>query len=98
MKKNYNIRTIYVDSFEQIDTLINMIYKKFKIQKIFLFLVLFVILAKKEDLANEICKSIVENLLDNDFNIYSGDGKRLGSYVISNATKKINGFNKYLST
>lgn len=87
-EKNYNIRTIYVDSFEQIDTLINMIYKKFKSKNIFIS-GSFRDIGKKEDLANEICKSIVENLLDNGFNIYSGDGKRLGSYVISNATKKL---------
>lgn len=28
-------------------------------------------------------------LIDEGYNIYSGDGKRLGSYVISNATRKL---------
>ena len=28
-------------------------------------------------------------LIDEGYNIYSGDGKRLGSYIISNATKKL---------
>ena len=44
---------------------------------------------EQEDRANNLCKELVSNLIKNGYNIYTGDGRRLGSYIISNATKEL---------
>lgn len=89
LQDSYNIRTIYVNSFNEIDDLIELIYKEYKKYNVFISGSFRNLSANEENYANNLCKSIVEMLLKNDFNIYSGDGKRLGSYVISNATKNL---------
>ena len=85
----YNIKTIYVNSYEEIDDLINYIYKLYKKKNIFISGSFRNLSPKEEDRANNLCKALVEMLIDEGYNIYSGDGKRLGSYVISNATRKL---------
>ncbi len=89
-EKFYNIKTIYVDSYEEIDELLKYIYELYKKKNIFIsgsFRNLSS--SKEEDRANNLCKLLVEMLIDEGYNIYTGDGKRLGSYIISNATKKL---------
>ena len=85
----YNIKTIYVDSYEEIDELLKYIYESYKKKNIFISGSFRKFSLDEEDRANSLCKSLVEMLIDEGYNIYSGDGKRLGSYIISNATKKL---------
>ena len=85
----YNIKTIYVDSYEEIDDFLEHLYAEYKKKNVFISGSFRNFTSEKEDRANNLCKALVNKLIDNDYNIYTGDGKRLGSYIISNATKKL---------
>ena len=84
--KCYNIKTIYVDSFEEIDDLLEHIYALYKSKNVFISGSFRHFTSEQEDRANNLCKVLVKKLIENGYNIYTGDGKRLGSYIISNAT------------
>lgn len=84
--KFYNIKTIYVDSFEEIDDLLEHIYDLYKSKNVFISGSFRNFTSEQEDRANNLCKVLVKKLIENGYNIYTGDGKRLGSYIISNAT------------
>ena len=85
----YNIKTIYVDSYEEIDDFLKHLYAAYKKKNVFISGSFRDFTSEKEDRANNLCKALVNKLIDNGYNIYTGDGKRLGSYIISNATKKL---------
>lgn len=88
-ENTYKIKTIYVDDYDDIDAFLNTLYDEYKSKNVFISGSFRNIAPSEEDRANEICKELVNSLIDNDYNIFSGDGKRLGSYVITNATKKL---------
>lgn len=85
----YNIKTIYVDSYKEIDDFLKHLYAAYKKKNVFISGSFRDFTSEKEDRANNLCKALVNKLIDNGYNIYTGDGKRLGSYIISNATKKL---------
>lgn len=96
-ENNYNIKTIFVNTYDEIDAFIEHVYKKYKSKNVYISGSFRNLDSNEEDYANMLCKELVEKLLDGGYNIYSGDGKRLGSYIISNATKKLisgNDFNR----
>lgn len=87
--KYYNIKTIYVNSFDEIDDLLEHIYALYKMKNVFISGSFRNLTPEQEDRANNLCKELVSNLIKNGYNIYTGDGRRLGSYIISNATKEL---------
>ena len=86
---NYNIKTIFVNSYDEIDDFIEHIYARFTERNVFISGSFRNLSRDEEDNANLLCKVLVHKLIDEGFNIYSGDGKRLGSYILTNATRKM---------
>ena len=93
-ENGYNIKTIYVDNFNEIDDFLNHLHQLYKEKNIFISGSFRNFSTEEENYANKLCKALVEKLLDNGYNIYSGDGKRLGSYIISNSARKLMGLSE----
>ena len=94
-EENYNIKTIFVDTYDEIDELIDFLHLEYKKNNVYISGSFRNLSVKEENYANDLCKEIVEKLFAQDLTIHSGDGKRLGSYIITNATKHLmnnNGF------
>ncbi len=90
---SFNIKTIFVNDFEEIDEIIDAIKKEIDMKNIFISGSFRNLNSKEEDRANLICNELTNKLLENGYIIHTGNGKNLGSYIISNTTINSNKYN-----
>lgn len=85
----YRIRTIFVDSYSEIDTYLLEIYKRFCEHNIFICGSFRQIDLEQRIMVESITGCLVEALFQKKFNIYSGNGRGLGEIVVAQVDKCI---------
>lgn len=91
---NYNIKTIYIDNFEEIDQYLNELYNKYCERNI--------LITGSYRNINNAHRIYIENLIDNivyqlyknNYNIFSGNGRGIGEIVHARTNKYSNIFPK----
>ena len=101
LEKRYRIKTLIVDDFCEIPKVLNEIGEKTRNKKVFIS-GSFDWLPQDQDIyADSLCKSLVHTILDNNFRICTGLGRKLGNYISGHAyhycmTRGINNIEKHL--
>lgn len=84
----YNIRTIYVDNYSSIDNYLEKLYERFCNHNIFIAGSFRQLKSYKERVYIEtLIGKLVEELINNNFNIISGNGRGLGEIVVAQINK-----------
>lgn len=84
----YNIKTIYIRDFSDIDTYLQEIYKRFCNHNVLISGSFRQLRDNKERVYIEnLIDCLVEKLTNNGFNIYSGNGRGLGEIVVAQVNK-----------
>lgn len=87
-KDEYNIETIFVDSFSDIDIYLEKVYKRFCDKNVFIAGSFRQLKDNNERLyIEELVHSIIIGLTSNEFNVYSGNGRGLGEIVVAQINK-----------
>lgn len=84
-KDKYNIETILIDDFNNIDTYLNEVYRRFANHNVFISGSFRNITNELRIYIEKLVDSIIKKLYYNDFNIYSGNGRGLGEMVVARA-------------
>lgn len=87
LENNYRIKTIFVNTYEEIDSFLEAIYRRVILHNVFISGSFRKLDDIEEDRADDICKELTNKLIENGFTIHIGNGKRLGSLIISNILK-----------
>lgn len=84
----YNIRTIHINEYSDIDTYLKKLYKRFCNHNVLIAGSFRQLKSNDERIYIEkLIDSIIQNLVNNNFNIYSGNGRGLGEIVIAQINK-----------
>lgn len=85
LEKRYRIRTLIVDTFDEIPQILDEISDKVRNRKIFIS-GSFDWLQQEEDIyADNLCEKLVETIFDNNYRICTGLGRKLGNYISGHA-------------
>ncbi|NLM07281.1 MAG: hypothetical protein GX219_10300 [Tissierellia bacterium] len=82
LKKRYNIETFLMDSYEDITSVLNDIYNRYRKKKIFISGSADRYSPMNEEEAKKLISRLAFSLVGNGYHIVSGYGKGIGSYVI----------------
>lgn len=85
---NYNIRTIYIDDYSQVDLYLQELYNRFCNHNVFISGSFRQLKSNDERVYIEsLVNSLIQKLTRNNFNIYSGNGRGLGEIVVAQINK-----------
>lgn len=83
----YNIKSIYIDSYDDIDYYLNKLYQNFCERNVFISGSYRNIDNEHRLYIEEIIDKIIFNLYKNRFNVYSGNGRGVGEIILARADK-----------
>lgn len=84
----YNIKTILIDDFADIDIYLKNIYERFCNHNVFIAGSFRYLKDNEERIYIEsLINALIQNLINNNFNIYSGNGRGLGEIVVAQINK-----------
>lgn len=83
-ENTYKIKTIYVNDYNEIDDIIDYIKSKLDLKNVFISGSFYELDSKEKDRANMICNKLTSELIKKGYIIHTGNGRNLGSYIISN--------------
>lgn len=81
LEKNYNVKTVLVDSYEEVPNILSQIYNKTIEKNIFISGRLDDYDQETERFANQLLSQLSVDLLKNNYNISSGMGRKIGYFV-----------------
>lgn len=85
---NYNIKTIYIDNYSQVDLYLQELYNRFCNHNVFISGSFRQLKSNDERVYIEsLVNSLIQKLTNNNFNIYSGNGRGLGEIVVAQISK-----------
>lgn len=81
LEKRYHVRTLIVDSYDEVPYVLNQLINRVQKRKIFISGAFDSITATEENFAMELCENLVYKILENHYRIISGMGYRLGNFI-----------------
>lgn len=85
---NYNIKTIYIEKFSDIDIYLQKLYERFCNHNVLISGSFRQLKTNDERIYIEkLINSLIQKLTENNFNIYSGNGRGLGEIVVAQINK-----------
>lgn len=101
LEKRYRIKTLIVDDFSEISSILNEISQKVKNRKIFISGSFDWLPIDEDIFVDDLCRQLTETLISNNYRICTGLGRKLGNYISGHAyqyclTHHIDNIEKYL--
>lgn len=85
LEKRYRIKTLLVDDYNEIPSILRKITQRVKNKKIFISGSFDWFPIKEDIYVDDLCKSLTEALISNDYRICTGLGRKLGNYISGHA-------------
>lgn len=89
IEKRYNIRVLLVDTYEDIQIVMNELNIRIRNKKVFISGSFRISDSKVEEYSHNLSKSLTKTLIDNDYRIVNGIGSRFGTHLIGYANEHL---------
>jgi len=97
LEKRYGIKTLVVDSYDEIPIILNEITKRIRKKQVYFSGAFRKISEQEEEFGMDLSKQLTNKLLDAGYNIYTGMGRRLGDLIAGSACRWIYEHNQVLT-